>query len=182
MIFAIGDFVSVIDDAVTGMVTGITDTHVLIKDKTEMVFSYLPSELVKIGENQHEMTKFSDINNQYLQDKISETKKKKPSKFKKSKEEKIFEVDLHINQLVKSTRGLDNYDMLNIQLETAKRKLEYAIQHRIPKIVFIHGVGEGVLKTELEYLYKKYPVKYYDASYQKYGLGATEVYVFQNPN
>ena len=84
--------------------------------------------------------------------------------------------------MVKSTNRLDNYDILTIQLETAKRKLEYAIQKRISKIIFIHGVGEGVLKSELEYLFKKYPVKYYDASYQKYGLGATEVYIFQNPN
>ena len=48
-------------------------------------------------------------------------------------------------------------------------------------IVFIHGVGEGVLKEELGYLFRKYDnVKFYDADYQKYGLGATEVYIFQN--
>jgi len=52
---------------------------------------------------------------------------------------------------------------------------------RIQKIVFIHGVGEGVLKIELEYLFARYNnVKYYDANYQKYGLGATEVYILQN--
>ena len=42
--------------------------------------------------------------------------------------------------------------------------------------------GEGVLKSELNYLLNNYPVAYYDASYKKYGLGATEVYVYQNPN
>ena len=182
MIFAIGDLVSVIDDVVKGTITDINDTHIQLKDDTGMIFSYLPSELVKVDENQYELAKYSDINNSYLQDKISEKPKKKFQKFTKTKNEIIFEVDLHINQLVNSTAGLDNFDMLTIQLETAKRKLEYAIQKRISKVVFIHGVGEGVLKSELEYLYKKYPVKYYDASYQKYGLGATEVYIFQNPN
>jgi dsDNA-specific endonuclease/ATPase MutS2 len=87
---------------------------------------------------------------------------------------------LHINKLVKSTRNLDNYDILNLQLDTAKSKIEFAISKRILKIVFIHGVGEGVLKSELQSLLNKYPVKHYDASYKKYGLGATEVYVFQN--
>jgi hypothetical protein len=45
-------------------------------------------------------------------------------------------------------------------------------------------VGEGVLKVELEYLFGRYNnVKFYDANYQKYGVGATEVYIFQNvPN
>ena len=94
----------------------------------------------------------------------------------------ILEVDLHINQLTKSTRGMDNFDMLTLQLNTARSKVEYAIQKRISKLVFIHGVGAGVLKTELNYLLNKYPVKYYDASYKKYGLGATEVYIYQNPN
>ena len=93
-----------------------------------------------------------------------------------------MEVDLHINQLVKSVRGLDNYDMLNIQIATAKGKIEFAIQKRIAKIVFIHGVGEGVLKSELQTLLNNYPVKHYDASYKKYGLGATEVYIYQNIN
>ncbi|MFL1012109.1 Smr/MutS family protein [Flavisericum labens] len=92
-----------------------------------------------------------------------------------------MEVDLHINQLVKSTRGMTNHDMLTLQLDTARHKLEFAIANRIQKVVFIHGVGEGVLKLELEYLFGRYGnVKFYDANYQKYGLGATEVYILQN--
>jgi dsDNA-specific endonuclease/ATPase MutS2 len=92
-----------------------------------------------------------------------------------------MEVDLHIHQLVDSTRGLTNHEMLNIQLETAKRQLEFAIRKGIQKVVFIHGVGEGILKEELNYLFGRYEnIKYYDAEYQKYGLGATEVYIYQN--
>jgi len=92
-----------------------------------------------------------------------------------------MEVDLHIHHLTKSNKGMSNYDMLNIQIETAKRQLEFAMRKRIQKVVFIHGVGEGVLKEELKYLFGRYDnVKYYDADYQKYGLGATEVYIFQN--
>jgi hypothetical protein len=182
MSFQIGDFVVVLDDVVKGKVSRIEMNSVYIIDETGMEFSYSASELVKIDDNQHQLTKYNEVSNHLLEHKISEKKSKKKSIFKKAKNEIVFEVDLHINQLVKSTRGLDNYDMLNLQIDTAKRKLEYAIQKRISKIVFIHGVGEGVLKSELKFLFNKYPVKYYDASYQKYGLGATEVYIFQNPN
>ena len=73
----------------------------------------------------------------------------KKDEFRKEKNEVVFEVDLHINQLVENTRNLDNCDMLSMQLNTAKRKLEYAISKRFSKVVFIHGVGEGVLKREL---------------------------------
>ena len=91
-----------------------------------------------------------------------------------------MEVDLHIHQLTNKARGMSNYDMLNLQLETAKRQLEFAIHKRIQKVVFVHGVGEGVLKEELKYLFGRYDnVRYYDADYQKYGLGATEVYINQ---
>ena len=115
-----------------------------------------------------------------MNEKLEETSSK-TSSFKKEKNEVILEVDLHINQLTNSTKGMDNFDMLTLQLNTAKRKIEYAISKRISKIVFIHGVGAGVLKSELHYLFGRYPVRFYDASYKKYGLGATEVYVYQNP-
>jgi hypothetical protein len=76
---------------------------------------------------------------------------------------------------------MQNHEMLNLQLETAKWHLEAAIKQRIQRIIFIHGVGEGVLKIELEYLFNRYDgIKYYDANYQKYGQGATEVYILQS--
>lgn len=177
----IGNKIAVLDDVLKGVVTDVSDNQVIIETEDGMKFSFLASELVRIDKDQHELSKFSDINNPLLKEKTKLNDSKK-SLFKKDKNEVVLEVDLHINQLTNSTRGLDNYDMLNLQLDTAKRKVEFAIQKRISKIVFIHGVGEGVLKSELLRLLNKYPVKYYDASYKKYGLGATEVYVFQNSN
>jgi plasmid maintenance system antidote protein VapI len=177
MRFKVGDTVAVLDDVVKGVITEIRGEQISVKSADGMIFSYAPSDLVKIGVDQNELSKYSDIDNQLLNEKLRATPKG-ASKFVTSKKEITLEVDLHINQLVKSTKGMDNFDMLNLQMETARRKLEYAIQKKISKIVFIHGVGEGVLRTELQYLFQKYPVKFYDASYQKYGLGATEVYIF----
>ena len=111
-----------------------------------------------------------------------ESKQKKSlTKFKsKSRLHPPMEVDLHIHQLVKSTKGMQNHDILNLQLDTAKKRLEFALSKRIQRIVFIHGVGSGVLKLELEYLLKRYDqLKFYAADFQKYGHGATEVYIFQ---
>ncbi|MGJ8744685.1 Smr/MutS family protein [Polaribacter sp.] len=181
MYLEVGNNVAVLDDVLKGKVIAVSADEISVETEDGMVFKFHASELVRIDKEQHLLTKFSDINNPLLKEKTTH-KKPKNSFFNKEKNEVILEVDLHINQLIKSTKGLDNYDMLNLQIDTAKRKVEYAISKRIPKIVFIHGVGEGVLKTELHYLLNKYPVKFYDASYKKYGLGATEVYIFQNPN
>ena len=91
-----------------------------------------------------------------------------------------MEVDLHIEKLLPNKRGMSNYEILNLQLETAKKQLEFAKNKRIQRIVFIHGVGEGVLKEELYYLLRRYEgLDFYDANYQKYGVGATEVYLYQ---
>ncbi len=180
MRFEIGSRVALIDDVFKGIVCGFKGEMVEVSDEDGMRYNFHYSELVSVNKDQHELTKFSNINNPLLQQK-SKWNPSKESHFKKDKNEVVFEVDLHINELVDTIRNLDNYDMLNLQLNTAKRKLEYAIQQRFSKVVFIHGVGEGVLKKELQYLLNKYPVYYYDASYQKYGLGATEVYIYQNP-
>ena len=75
-----------------------------------------------------------------------------------------MEVDLHIHHLTSSERGMNAHDKLNLQLDTARHKLEFAIRKRIQRIVFIHGVGEGVLRAELEYLFSRYEnLKYYDS-------------------
>jgi len=179
MCLEIGNKVAVLDDVLKGMVIAINGDEISIETSDGMIFKFSSSELVKVDIEQHELSKFSDINNVLLKEKISQNPAKK-SLFKKEKKEVILEVDLHINKLVKSIRNLDNYDILNLQLDTAKSKIEFAISKRILKIVFIHGVGEGILKSELQSLLNKYPVKHYDASYKKYGLGATEVYIFQN--
>ena len=181
MCLEIGDKVAVLDDVLKGKVIQIMEEEISIETTDGMIFKFNSAELVRIDKEQHEMSKFSDINNTLLKDKIAENLPKK-SVFRKDKKEVVLEVDLHINQLAKSSKNMDNYDMLNLQLDTAKNKIEFAISKRISKIVFIHGVGEGVLKSELQRLLRKYPIKFYDASYKKYGLGATEVYVFQNPN
>ncbi|MBT5289897.1 MAG: Smr/MutS family protein [Flavobacterium sp.] len=180
MYFNIGKKVAVLDDILKGVIVSLNGQVVGIKDNDGMVYEYNQNELVVIEEDQHQLSKYSDINNPLFNDKLQD-QKVKVSSFKKENNEVILEVDLHINQLIKSTKGMDNFEMLSLQLETAKRKIEYAISKRISKIIFIHGVGEGVLKSELHYLFGRYPVRFYDASYKKYGLGATEVYVFQNP-
>lgn len=184
MRYSIGDKVAVLDDVLKGTVVQIEGTAITVETEEGFPMVYREKELVLIGKDQADLSKFSDISNEDLMHKSADSKLKKKSLFKSDqpgKNQPIMEVDLHIHQLTSSTRGMDNYDMLNVQITTAKQKLEYAIRNRIPKVVFIHGKGEGVLKNELEFLLKKYPVDFYEASFQKYGLGATEVYIYQNP-
>jgi Mismatch repair ATPase (MutS family) len=176
--FSIGDRVEVLDEAIKGVVQDVDGDMVTLITKDGFPMKYHVKDLVKV----HGKISVSNFEVSQIKQEKEISKRRKTVNIKpKERSLPKMEVDLHIHHLVKSTRGLTNFDMLNIQMETAKRQLDFAIQKRIQKVVFIHGVGEGVLKDELQYLFNKYDnLKYYDADYQKYGLGATEVYIFQN--
>ncbi|MCR8669365.1 DNA mismatch repair protein MutS [Aestuariibaculum sp. M13] len=184
MSFKVGDKVLVLDEDMSGVVQQVQGDTVSIETEDGFLLSFQAYELVKTQSNKtiKETLSSSAGIGQAIQEKEQSKKRtQQPKKRAKDRYEPTMEVDLHIHQLVKSSRGMTNYDMLTLQLDTARRQLEFAINKRIQKIVFIHGVGEGVLKTELEYLFGRYSnVKFYDANYQKYGLGATEVYIYQN--
>lgn len=176
--FEIGDRVEALDDVISGTVTQVSGHMVTLMTKDGFPMQFQDTELVLVS-NDIRVSNFEVAQVK----KEKELPKKRNKKTVKPKERNLpkMEVDLHINQLVKNPKPLSNFEMLNLQLDTAKRQLDFAIGKRIQKVVFIHGVGEGVLKEELYSLFRKYEnVKYYDADYQKYGLGATEVYIFQN--
>ena len=183
MRFKLGDNVLVLDEDLSGIIKKIDGDSISIETKDGFLLDFKADELIKNKADKtikRELFSHSNINTVISE---KEQPKKKTTKKAKAKDryEPTMEVDLHINQLVKSPKGMTNHDMLTLQLNTAQRQLEFAIKKRIQKIVFIHGVGEGVLKMELEYLFGRYNnIKFYDANYQKYGLGATEVYIYQN--
>ncbi len=89
----------------------------------------------------------------------------------------IVEIDLHINELLDNAEGLSNREILSVQMDKVESEMKLAIQSGANKIVFIHGVGQGVLKQEVANLLKSKFKKYYfqDASFQEYGYGATMV-------
>jgi hypothetical protein len=183
MDFKVGDSVLVIDEDLSGVITKIKKDVITIETKDGFSLDFSSIELVKNKSTQDfRKAIFSNSNlNEVISEKEKPVRKSKVIARVKDRYEPTMEIDLHIHQLVNSTKGMTNHDMLTLQLETAKRQLDFAIQKRIQKIVFIHGVGEGVLKIELDYLFGRYNnIKFYDANYQKYGLGATEVYIYQN--
>ena len=177
----VGDIVEVLDEPIKGHITGVQGDNILIEAEDGFVFEFHRSQLVVIdGKIDDKALINSDIEEKIAQE-LASKKSKNSTQKKNQKEKPAMEVDLHIWKLVDKTKGLTNFEMLNIQLETAKRQLEFAIRKRIQRIVFIHGVGEGVLKAELVTLFNRYEgLKWYDADFRKYGVGATEVYIFQN--
>ena len=96
---------------------------------------------------------------------------------RKPKDIGIVEIDLHAHELLDTTAGMSNTEILNYQLDVFRKILDEYKNKKGQKIVFIHGKGDGVLRKallqELKYKYKNYQSQ--DASFREYGFGATMV-------
>lgn len=182
MNFHKGDKVSVLDDDINGTVLSVENNRVTIESEDGFTMAFNTNELIKLNDYKD---LYRNIESHHLNQVKKEKEIPKPRSFvkekKTSKEIPAPEFDLHIEKLAKNFKSMSNYDILTLQTETAKRHIEFAIKNRIPKIVFIHGVGEGILKAELDFMMGRYDnIVFRDASYQKYGQGATEVLIKQN--
>ena len=87
-------------------------------------------------------------------------------------------VDLHIEKLTDSWKGLSNFEILTIQLKEFEKWLDLSIAHRLPNLIVIHGVGTGKLKDEVHGILKiKREVKSFVNQYEpRFGYGATEIF------
>jgi len=86
-------------------------------------------------------------------------------------------IDLHIEKLTRDFMALDNAQKIDIQIKSFENQLEKAIASGMDEITFIHGVGNGVLRTELHRRMSKHKnVQFFeDAQKEKFGYGATKV-------
>ncbi|WP_115463011.1 Smr/MutS family protein [Winogradskyella aurantiaca] len=179
--FKAGDWVETLDDNIRGKVLSLNGSTVQLEDSDGFVMEFQEVDLIKIPESQiHAKIDWDDVTKARLHKELGEKKRKTVPKTPKKRTENIFSVDLHIEKLVDSTKGMTNYDMLNLQLDTARKQLDFAIKKNMQRMVFIHGVGEGVLKMELYTLLRRYDhIKFYDADFRTYGYGATEVRIYK---
>ena len=109
----------------------------------------------------------------YKEEKVVANTSKKKSK----KDDGTLVVDLHADEELETTAGMNSADILHYQMDIFKKTMDENRKKKGQKIIFIHGKGEGVLRQtiihELNYRYKS--CTYQDASFQEYGYGATQV-------
>lgn len=145
-------------------------------DEDAYVIDFYDAKKEKIEE---ERTALRNIQIDNVQKIVNEKDTIPFKKTQQNKSNKIKEVDLHINEIIEDTTGMLPSQILDLQLKTFEEKLAEAISEQCEKVVFIHGVGNGILKAKLRgRLDRDYPQLFYqDADYQKYKVGATLVYL-----
>lgn len=160
--FKIGDIVSAIDDAIKGKIIAIDGNEIAIEDSDGFERVFQANELIVYD------SKLADdrsLSSRHLY-------KENPKRIKREEDFNPVVIDLHHNR-----SGLAKHAILESQLRKFKSHLNKAIRNRVAIITFIPGVGEGILRNNIESILKKYHIKFSDAPYYKYGDGAIEVYL-----
>ncbi len=174
-----GDHVVVIDEDLDGKVVSLNKGQVVIHCDDGFEYTYNINQLLKIGsdgevefvrknfEVKEEGENLKDLN--LSTHKSVQLSGKKPI------------IDLHIEDLAPNIQFESLHEILDFQLNHVQQVLIVAAANRIRQLVFVHGVGKGVLRDKLRtMLSSNYPtVEFFDGSYQQFGAGATELIIHQ---
>jgi len=188
----IGDRVRFLSATGEGEVVEIVSgDRVMVEDETGFSYEHAVADLIIIPDPSAEIEQYNRVEpnmSEIIHRNIDSNAVEKAQrdftlKYGRKKESKgrrrgdFMEVDLHIHELVDSELGLDNRDILQIQIAHFERMLKRAEEQKVSKVVFIHGIGQGVLRGEIRKIIEMYypNASFHDANYVEYGYGATEI-------
>ena len=169
MQFAIGDLVLFKQDSLQAEIIKINSIYkvtVLTIDGFEMNVSI--KDLVKIEKGTDTPASYGDDFSSKDNDDLELSKSQK-----KQKNQMVLKIDLHIELLTSNYQNMDNFDIMQIQLNECYKMIEKALKSNIYKLEIIHGIGEGVLRSEVHTILRKYDLRFYLTKDD----GCTEVYI-----
>jgi len=135
--------------------------------ETEDGFEVLASvnDLVKVEVNTDKAIAYGNYFHQ------KENDDKSSNYFKRDKRSAILKIDLHIEHLSVSYQYLDNFEIVQIQLNECHLRIEKALNSNYQKLIIVHGIGAGSLRAEVHKLLRNYNLRFYLSK----DAGATEV-------
>ena len=166
MNFKLGDKILFKTDNQKGEIIKINSIYkltVMTEDGFEVMTSV--KDLVKIELNtDKEIAYGNDI---FLKD----FKCKSRNYFKRDISTNVIKIDLHIESLTKNFQYLDNFEIVQIQLNECQLRIEKVLNSNYQKLIIVHGIGNGILKSEVHKLLSNYNLRFYLTK----DAGATEV-------
>ena len=193
--FKAGDLVKFLNDVGTATVLRLEGNVVIVEDEDGFERSVERAELMDAGDRDQDEKKYGnklpDVA-QLLTQEVGERRMKELQRdfevryqhaqaTSMSRRDAHMEVDLHIHELVDDQRGLADGAKLAIQMAHFDRMMDIAKREKLRRIVFIHGVGQGVLRHQIRTaLDQHHPdCNYREGDPRRYGSGATEVWLGQ---
>ena len=184
MKLSVGKKVGFLREKGTAIILEIKGSKIRIEDSDGFEREILASEVIELHSVENaKPTELASCEESNLKIKgVLQTRlEKKANVSKQHQVQTEWEIDLHIEELVDSIAGMSNTEIVLKQLTYFKSKFSAAKTQRINRLVVIHGVGEGVLRSEIHaFLLKESSIEFMDADFRKYGKGATLVIFHPN--
>ena len=98
-------------------------------------------------------------------------KEKKKTSFNKTDRGGMVKIDLHIEQITSYYHHMKNSEIVQIQMEYCKKELDQSMLKHKKSLEIVHGIGEGVLKSEVHKLLNLYNLTFFESN----NGGSTEV-------
>lgn len=175
MRFKIGEKISFLNETGEGVVQSyVNEEMVIVLDESGFDRKIPEKELVKIHNYSITISDDDPLSEMYVVPNAGQTGPRGVNKLNG-----FWEIDLHSHMIMDSEQGLSSTQILTRQLYEFKFFYREARDKHIHKLVVIHGVGEGVLKSEVRhFLEGKEGVEFYDGDFREYGKGATEIILY----
>jgi len=168
MDFNIGDKVLFKNENLKGEVVKINSNFKLIVLSSDgFELNVAVKDLVKIEKGTDKAISYGEYT--YTKDVDRITSKSK----KRQKGQSVLKVDLHIELLTSNYHYLDNFEIVQMQLNECHKKIQQTINSNISKLIIVHGIGTGVLRSEVHKLLRNYNLRFYLSK----DAGATEVMI-----
>ena len=193
--FQTGQRVKFLNDVGSATVVRVEGSTVVVEDEDGFERSVSASELMAAPDPEVEARQYGDTIPDVAQLLAQEVGEKRMRELQKDFEVRYqhaqatnmarrdahMEVDLHIHELVDDQRGLPDRAKLAIQMDHFDRMMDIAKREKLRRIVFIHGVGQGVLRHQIRTTLEQHhpDCSYREGDPRKYGSGATEVWLGQ---
>lgn len=175
VVLKVGDKVKIVDEQSEGEIVRIEKEQIWVATCSGFDFPYLAHQVIKISESGERV--FSP--KEYQQPNETHYKSSKGFKWTYPKihlhTKTVPEIDLHIEEL--TDIPLEAHEHLAYQLGFFKKIMDQAKSQRVRRLIIIHGIGKGVLRSALQKVLEEcYPeAESFDADYTKYGYGAMEI-------
>ena len=194
--FSPGQLVKFLNEVGSATVLRVEGSQVVVTDEDGFDRTVEADELIHAPDPETEAQKYGDTVPdlaKLLAREVGETRMKELQKdfdvryanaqaTNMSRRDAHMEVDLHIHELVEDQSGLPDRAKIAIQMDHFDRMMDIAKREKLRRIVFIHGVGQGVLRHQIRTsLDQHHPdCTFRDGDPRRYGSGATEVWLGQD--
>ena len=162
MNFSIGEQVSILNETGSYKVIGVESTYLIIEDEhgfdrnvpRTMIAKSKPVITRNVVHKDHE---------------------KDLSVVGKKRKEMVPCIDLHMESLLEGDHHMTSFDKLNLQVKTFREFINLNLSKRKTKVLVIHGIGEGRLKSEIASILNRPGYDMNDANYSPEGVGASYI-------